>query len=67
MNGNVNHPRDPGSLLSTPTPAPNQAQSHVPSPAEQPETVDTTMDEEIRPDHYFDGGKIPVFKPVSYQ
>jgi hypothetical protein len=21
-------------------------------------------DEEIEPDHYFDGGKIPVFKPV---
>lgn len=22
-------------------------------------------DEEIEPDHYYDGGKIPVFKPVS--
>jgi hypothetical protein len=22
-------------------------------------------DEEIEPDHYFEGGKIPVFKPVS--
>lgn len=22
-------------------------------------------DEEIEPDHYYDGGRIPVFKPVS--
>lgn len=25
---------------------------------------DSDDDEEIEPDHYFDGGKIPVFKPV---
>lgn len=26
--------------------------------------LDSDDDEEIEPDHYWDGGKIPVFKPV---
>ena len=26
-----------------------------------------TFDEEIEPDHYYEGGNIPVFKPVSDQ
>ena len=24
------------------------------------------VDEEIRPDHYYEGGNVPVFKPVSF-
>lgn len=64
MNGHVNS-RDPALDPSIPTPVQNEAPPHVPSPAANPETADTTMDEEIRPDHYFDGGKVPVFRPVS--
>ena len=48
-----------------------------PPPAALPKTTDVTvapdvassgdpaMDEEIVPDHYYGGGKVPVFKPVS--
>ena len=32
---------------------------------EQPPQVEDEEEEEIFPDHYYDGGKIPVFKPVS--
>jgi hypothetical protein len=28
--------------------------------------LESDDDEEIEPDHYYDGGKIPVFKPVCY-
>lgn len=28
-------------------------------------SVETVAEEEITPDHYYDGGKIPVFLPVS--
>jgi hypothetical protein len=28
--------------------------------------IDSDDGEDIDPDHYFEGGKIPVFKPVSY-
>lgn len=27
---------------------------------------DTEADEEIHPDHYYEGGNVPVFKPVSF-
>jgi hypothetical protein len=29
--------------------------------------LDSDDGEDIEPDHYFEGGKIPVFKPVSHQ
>ena len=28
--------------------------------------IDSDDGEDIEPDHYFEGGKIPVFKPVRY-
>jgi hypothetical protein len=28
--------------------------------------IDSDDGEEIEPDHYYEGGKIPVFKPVRY-
>lgn len=29
-------------------------------------TSEAAVDEEIRPDHYYEGGNVPVFKPVSF-
>jgi hypothetical protein len=35
--------------------------------SELSELDDSDDGEDIEPDHYFEGGKIPVFKPVSRQ
>ena len=35
------------------------------SPAEYAVQPNAKEQEEIVPDHYYDGGKVPVFKPVS--
>lgn len=36
------------------------------SSSELSELEDDEDEEEIEPDHYFEGGKIPVFKPVRF-
>lgn len=33
---------------------------------EQDEPMEEELEEDIEPDHYYGGGKIPVFKPVGY-
>jgi hypothetical protein len=35
------------------------------SAASHQDPAESTEDEEVEPDHYYGGGKIPVFKPVS--
>ena len=34
-------------------------------PEEKSEQANTKEQEEMVPDHYYEGGKVPVFKPVS--
>jgi len=43
---------------------PDQEIQVDPKLAEEPRQEEE-MEEEIVPDHYYDGGRIPVFKPVS--
>ena len=47
-------------------PAPEHIPVHTPEPEVKKEEEDE-IDEEILPDHYYEGGKVPVFKPVSEQ
>lgn len=47
-------------------PASEEADKHEDSGSELSDLeFEPEDDVEILPDHYFDGGKIPVFKPVS--
>lgn len=41
------------------------AAAHEDTPVKQEETEEAPQEEEVEPDHYYGGGKIPVFKPVS--
>lgn len=62
----------PASALTPPTSEDNNVKLETGStsdlsdvPGEEPQLQDEEEEEEIVPDHYYDGGKIPVFKPVS--
>ena len=55
---------EPKSTLTPP--ASEEADKHDDSGSELSDLeFEPEDDAEILPDHYFDGGKIPVFKPVS--
>ena len=48
-------------------PASDEADKHNDSGSDLSDLeLDSEENGEIVPDHYYDGGKIPVFKPVSY-
>lgn len=59
--GKKDDDEDSGSELSELEP-----EESVEEPAPAPK-IKEEEDEEIVPDHYYEGGKIPVFKPVSTQ
>jgi hypothetical protein len=55
------HDADANSVLTPPTSEDMDKKDHA-----APEMSDEEDDDwEIEPDHYWDGGRIPVFKPVS--
>ena len=51
----------------TPPPTDESSKDHASNASDlsELELDDEDDEEEIYPDHYYDGGKIPVFKPVS--
>ena len=51
--------------LSSPPPAPLSKTTNVTIAPDVASLDDTATGEEIIPDHYYGGGKVPVFKPVS--
>lgn len=51
---------DTGSELSDLEP-----EDSIEEPAQEQKISEEDNDEEIFPDHYYEGGQIPVFKPVS--
>lgn len=51
---------DSGSELSDLEP-----EDSIEEPAQEEKICEEDNDEEIFPDHYYEGGQIPVFKPVS--
>ena len=57
---------DQESMSAAPTaePQPENGQAETP-PAVDGQKLEEEKEEEIFPDHYYEGGKIPVFKPVS--
>lgn len=65
------HQHDPEQKPEAPVspPATDESNKDHGSPASELSDLDLDEDDdeddEIEPDHYYDGGKIPVFKPVS--
>ena len=58
-------PKDEPKSTLTP-PASEEADKHDDSGSELSELeLESDDNGEILPDHYYDGGKVPVFKPVS--
>jgi hypothetical protein len=57
-------PAQPKAALTPPT-SEDLGQREERLSSELSELVSDDDDEEIEPDHYFEGGKIPVFKPVG--
>lgn len=67
MHTDSHPPVTTGDMAMTP-PASADGEKQYPrgdSPRGSEMEVDSVDDDEIRPDHYYGGGKIPVFKPVS--
>lgn len=63
----------PAAALTPPTSEDNDVKLETQSSSDLSEIaldaeqhVEEAEEEEIVPDHYYDGGKIPVFKPVSH-
>lgn len=68
MNADTLHPVTVGDTASMTPPASADGEkpyTHGDSPRVSDMDVDLIDDDEIRPDHYYGGGKIPIFKPVS--
>ncbi|PSK45216.1 hypothetical protein B9Z65_2356 [Elsinoe australis] len=65
------NPSAPASALTPPTSEDNDAKLETQSSSDLSDVEESKMEEEqeeeIVPDHYYDGGKIPVFKPTMEQ
>ncbi|KAF2156135.1 JmjC-domain-containing protein [Myriangium duriaei CBS 260.36] len=57
----------PAAALTPPTSEDNDVKLETQSTSDLSEVHDEEEEEEIVPDHYYDGGKIPVFKPTMEQ
>lgn len=64
------NPSAPASALTPPTSEDNDAKLETQSSSDLSDVEESKkeeeQEEEIVPDHYYDGGKIPVFKPVRH-